>query len=73
MFQTRNESGQLKLFNTLKEAFDEAERDETVWKISTDGVRLIKRLVWGGICWNNEPIEQAVNEILEKKGIPFRL
>jgi hypothetical protein len=73
MFQTRNEDGEIKLFNTLKEAFDEAKVDPTVWKISTDGVRLIRRIIMGGICWNNEPIEQKVNEELEKKGISFRL
>jgi len=72
-FQTRNESGQLKLCGTLKEAFDEAEKDPTVWKISTDGVRLVKRIVMGGTCWNNEPIEQEVNKELERRGIPIRL
>ena len=35
-FQTRNHAGELKFFNTFTEAFGEAKRDPTVWKISFD-------------------------------------
>lgn len=45
--QTRNEKGQLTFFATLKEAFDHAEADQTVWKISfslptSERVRMVK-------------------------------
>lgn len=35
-FQTRNNDGKLKFFGTFAEAFAEAKRDKSVWKISFD-------------------------------------
>lgn len=55
--QSRSECTGLKFFTTIKEAFDHAKRDKTVWKISytgTDGKRL--RLVRRASGWIAEPI-----------------
>ena len=66
MFQTRNEEGDLKLFDTLQNAFEESERDETVWKISCKGVRLVKMDTGECICWHFDPIEKYIDEIIAK-------
>jgi hypothetical protein len=66
MFQTRNEEGDLKLFDTLQKAFEEAESDATVWKISCEGVRLVKMDTGECICWHFDPIEKYINEIINE-------
>ena len=55
--QTRNEAGELKFFQTLREARDEAMRDKTVWKISFSLGEERVRLVRYGEAWMYEPIE----------------
>ena len=65
-FQTRNGCGELRTFRTLKEAFEANKRDNSIWKISTDGVRLIKHYKQdGSACWLNRPIEDYI-----KKNLP---
>lgn len=68
--QTRDECGQLKFFETLRAAFEHAERDPTVWKISFEaatGERV--RLVWGADGrWIYEDIMGEALKALEKEG-----
>jgi len=47
LVQTRDFQGQLQYFETIKEAFSEAEKNESIWKISValpngERVRLIR-------------------------------
>ena len=61
MFQTRNDSGNIKTFQTLREAFAENRKDDTVWKISTDRVRLIKHIRQdSSTSWLNRPMEDYI-------------
>lgn len=50
-YQTRNESGDIKVFDTLGAAFAHAEQDPTVWKVSFslpsgERIRLVKEWTW---------------------------
>lgn len=57
MIQTRSDQSGMKEFNTLQDAFTEAERDKTIWKISfmlgSERIRLIR----SGELWFYEPIQ----------------
>ena len=59
--QTRSEVTGLKFFQTIKEAFDHAEKDKSVWKIIfgddiyTSG-KARHRFVKEGDAWKNEPL-----------------
>ena len=54
-FQTRSEITGLMFFSTLREAFNEANRDRTIWKISFsvngEPVRLKRQLIDGQAYW----------------------
>ena len=63
MFQTRNEEGDIKHFQTMEEAFTEAKKDKTVWKISTKGVRLIRQFERNLEFWLHRPIEDYITNI----------
>lgn len=56
--QTRNHEGELMFHRTLSEAFEWAEIDDEVWKISFnfmgERIRLVRN---GGAGWWHEPIE----------------
>lgn len=57
--QTRNSEGELQFFDTVKEAFDHADEDQTVWKVSFDAedgsrVRFVESPSKDG--WVFEPI-----------------
>jgi hypothetical protein len=73
--QTRNEEGELRFFKTLNEAFDHAEKDKTVWKISfsfgEERVRLVrkgKRWVYEDILGDiKKAVKKALNNLPEKK------
>jgi len=58
MIQTRSEETGIKWFETVKEAFDKAEKDKTIWKISfsmnDEQVRFVRRT---NNSWVFEPIE----------------
>lgn len=59
-FQTRDCDGALRFFTTIKEAFQYATSNESVWKVSFtlptgERVRFIKQEPYGG--WIYEPIE----------------
>lgn len=54
--QTRNDDGELKFFNSLKNAFIYADIDKTVYKISYYIGKSGYRLIRYGSNWNNEPI-----------------
>ena len=68
MFQTRNENGTLKVLSNLESAFAAAEKDKTIWKISTQGVRLVRYFKEDGTdYWINDPIEEHIRNI--KRGM----
>ena len=55
--QVRSDETGMRYFETFKEAFEYAEKDKTVWKISwwdTDKVKV--RMIRHGDFWNYEPI-----------------
>ncbi len=61
--QTRNEAGALQMFGSLREAFNHAEKDLSVWKVSfnaEDGSRVRLIRCWdeqqGKTCWSFEPL-----------------
>lgn len=69
--QTRNHSGELKFFQTPKEAFDYAEENPSVWKVSFDGTRFVKvEGINGKWAWDYQPmdriVENAINEAAER-------
>ncbi len=74
-YQTRSEEGELRYFDTLKEALDHGNRDLSIWKISFatwngDRIRLIRRNTYDGSGkpeWILSPLMQEVVEMLEKK------
>jgi len=79
--QTRSEENGLKFFKTVKEAFEEANKDKTVWKISfsvgEERVRLVRYMMENpdgqkqiSNYWNYEPIidDETLEEITGKKG-----
>ena len=61
--QTRSEDNGLRNFSSVKEAFDHANEDRTVWKVSfnaEDGTRVRFVKVGGNIrtcVWEFQPIE----------------
>lgn len=61
--QTRNEAGALQVFESLRLAFNHAEQDLSVWKVSfnaEDGSRVRLIRCWdeqqGKTCWSFEPL-----------------
>ena len=69
--QTRNHSGELKFFSTVKEAFDYAEENSSVWKVSFDEARFVRvETVDGKWAWAYQPmdkiIESAIKEASER-------
>jgi len=61
--QTRNEAGALQFFDSLRLAFNHAEKDMSVWKVSfnaEDGSRVRLIRCWdeqqGKDCWSFEPL-----------------
>jgi hypothetical protein len=68
--QTRNDEGELKFFNSLKSAFNYADIDKTVYKISYTIGKSRYRLLKYGNDWNNEPIILTVTG-LDDEGIPI--
>ncbi len=64
MYQTRSESNGLHYFETFEQAKVHAEGDPTVWKISGQGQRLIKR----DGQWVDQPILKMAKPKLSLKG-----
>lgn len=65
-YQTRSEENGLEFFPTAAEAFEHAEMDKTVWKISwqeteTKRVRLVRTCDYDG--WHYEPMDRAIEKI----------
>lgn len=58
--QTRSEANGCQYFNSLKEAFDAAKQDSTIWKISfalgKERVRLVKQYGFDNEEWVYQPI-----------------
>ena len=63
--QTRSEEHGLKYFNNPKEAFNHAETDKTVWKISFGEVRLVK--AGKSEMWMYEPMDKIIEEAKKMK------
>jgi len=60
-FQTRNDAGELKFFETFDAALGESAADNTVWKISfslptKERIRLVKIRRGGQPIWVYDPI-----------------
>lgn len=65
--QTRNHSGELKFFQTPKEAFDYAEENSSVWKVSFEGTRFVKvETVDGKWAWAYQPMDKIIEEAAER-------
>lgn len=65
-FQTRSEENGFGRFSTLSEAFKAAEKDKTIWKISTKEVRLVRFEFSGKTYWEYDPIERVIEEAKAK-------
>jgi hypothetical protein len=71
--QTRSSKGELKFFETIKEAFDHARDDSTVYKVSfgvESGERV--RLVYRNGSWVYEDLMEITRGILAKRGIDIK-
>ena len=65
--QTRNHSGELKFFQTVKEAFDYAEENSSVWKVSFDETRFVRvETVDGKWAWAYQPMDKIVESAIEE-------
>ena len=65
--QTRNHSGELKFFQTPKEAFDYAEENSSVWKVSFEGTRFVRvEAVDGKWVWAYQPMDKIIEETAER-------
>lgn len=64
-FQTRSETNGLQYFQNGKEAFLHAKKDPTVWKISFDGVRLVRKEI-GSDIWLYSPIERIIEATIKE-------
>lgn len=64
-FQTRSETNGLEFFQNGKEAFLHAIKDPTVWKISFDGVRLVRKEI-GSDVWVYSPIERVIEATIKE-------
>lgn len=63
--QTRTYDGILRFFDDVKDAFDYAKSDKTVWKISFGGVRLVKIIANDGdTAWYYQPMDEIVQEAM---------
>ena len=59
--QTRNHSGDLKFFQTVKEAFDYADENMSVWKVSFEGTRFVRvEAVDGRWVWDYQPMDKII-------------
>jgi len=65
--QTRTHDGTLRLFDDVKDAFNYANSNKEVWKISFGGVRLVKIHAenWGD-AWYYQPMDKIVQEAMAK-------
>jgi len=65
--QTRTYDGTLRFFDDVKDAFDYAEENDRVWKISFGGVRLVKvERRPGDKAWSYQPMDEIVREAIAK-------
>jgi len=71
--QTRNENGELRYFSSITDAFEYANHEADVWKISFDDsngkrIRLTRREVNGLILWEYSPITAEIAELVRRVG-----
>jgi hypothetical protein len=67
--QTRKRDGSLQFFDSFKEAFEYAQANKEVWKISSKGVRLVRVVDTDGEdAWSYQPLESFIDEIIKEFG-----
>lgn len=62
-WQTRSETNGLQFFETESEAWAEADKDATVWKVSGPGHRYIRQRY---NSWKDEPMDNIIKETVKK-------
>lgn len=62
-YQTRDDEGELRYFDSAVNAFRYAMSNPSVWKVSFDGVRMVKYGDW----WKFTTMDDVVNEMMKEE------